>query len=291
MRRLLLGTAALTAMSAAAFAADLPRRGPAVAPAPVYAAPIFTWSGFYVGLNAGGAWGSNRDRLRAYDLGGADAAQLAFIDDFNTLTALNDRGGNNGGFTGGVQAGYNWQFGSMVFGIEGDINYRGRSSSNNWVADNVGGYGYDVAVRSGRGSNWFGTIRPRLGVAFDRTLVYVTGGLAYGGGSGAATITLDNGVDPVTTYTSRRSGSNWGWTLGGGVEYAFNNALSLKAEYLYVDLDRGNNRALFVTGADVLPDVAFRGGAGNDKFHVVRAGLNWKFGGPAYTTGPVVAAY
>jgi len=305
MRRLLLGTAALTAMSAAAFAADLPRRGPAVAPAPVYAAPIFTWSGFYVGLNAGVGFNSGNDRgLRAFTTS-TDPVIVSDVADINAALLAGHRGdSDNAGFTGGVQIGYNWQFGAMVVGLEADINYLDRDRGNrSFTATNVFGGGveddiYDLEVRHGRGgSNWFGTIRPRIGVAFDRTMIYATGGLAYAGSrNGSTSVTVVNVSDDPDTvlarWEGRRGGSNWGWTIGAGVEHAFSNNWSLKLEYLYVDLDRGSDRGLVaVSGGDYANAITFRGGRGDDSFHVVRAGLNWRFGGPAYTTGPVVAAY
>ena len=297
-----LGSVAIAALFAgSAMAADLPARGPAIAPAPVYVAPIFTWSGFYVGLNAGVAWGSDRDRLRAEALPGAFDEERAFVDDFNTDTRLVRDDGGDTSFTGGAQVGFNWQFGAMVVGIEGDINFKGRSDARNFDALDVGyradefgviDPGYDVAVRSGRSSNWFATIRPRIGFAMDRTLFYVTGGLAYAKSGGSTSVTVfDNFDGSETTFSSRRSGSNWGWTLGGGVEFAFTNNMTAKVEYLYVDLDRGGNRTVVAVGDD-LPNVTFRGGAGEDNFHVVRVGLNWKFGGSGYAAGgPVVAAY
>ena len=162
---------------------------------------------------------------------------------------------------------------------------------------------YDLEVRGNRGgSNWFGTIRPRIGVAFDRTMIYATGGLAYagssGGGAGSVSlwdVTADPDVEVARWEGRRRSGSNWGWTLGAGIEHAFSNNWSLKLEYLYVDLDRGGSSDLVsVSGPNRVnvDNIVFRGGRSDDNFHVVRAGLNWRFGGPSYAAGgPVVARY
>jgi outer membrane immunogenic protein len=303
MRRLLLSSAALAVMSAGAFAADLPARGPAIAPAPVYVAPIFTWSGFYVGLNAGVGFGNNDNRgLRAFAAPGAPGPVLDAVDFVNAGFATARRDSDRTSFTGGAQIGYNWQFGAMVFGLEADINYMDRKrGGGNYTLVGTGRYaGYELDVNHGRGgSNWFGTIRPRLGVAFDRTMIYATGGLAYGGSRGdGATVTLFDTAPPPAVEVARwagnrRSGSNWGWTIGGGVEHAFGNNWSAKLEYLYVDLDRGGNRDLVRISGDQRADlVSFRAGRSSSAFHVVRAGLNWRFGGPAYSAGgPVVAAY
>jgi outer membrane immunogenic protein len=305
-------------------------RAPAPAPAPIYMAPIFTWSGFYVGANIGATWGSDRDRhhgLTAYALNPNYNYAANYLNAVLPLGWGHGRDGSRTGLTGGVQAGFNWQFGAMVFGIEADINARGRGGRDRGAGVAVlqqNAFDNEDLVlahssRGSGGSNWFGTIRPRLGVAMDRTLLYVTGGLAYGGnrrGGDSFTLFLDQppknqlleGDEIYATYarTGRRS-SNWGWTLGAGVEHAFTNNWTMKLEYLYVDLDRGRRNAEYTLvdsgnlggiqgGAAIAQNLAFRGGSSRsaDKFHVVRVGFNWKFGGPAAPVmggGPVVAAY
>jgi outer membrane immunogenic protein len=301
MRRLLLGTTALAVMSAGAIAADLPARGPALAPAPVYAAPIFTWSGFYVGLNAGVGFGDDdRSGLRAIAAPGAPVGIVNAVNYVNTGLAARGNRDDRTGFTGGAQIGYNWQFGSMVIGLEADINYldrKGRGAAYTLVG--AGPYaGYELDVNEARsGSNWFGTIRPRIGFAFDRTMIYATGGLAYSGSknSSGEVRLFDTTVVPNAEIArwagSGRNGSNWGWALGAGVEHAFGNNWSAKLEYLYVDFDRGGHRDLVrVSGAAAASQVTFRGDRNDDSMHIVRVGLNYKFGG-GRTSGPVVAAY
>ncbi|MGO4707494.1 outer membrane protein, partial [Microvirga sp. 2MCAF38] len=103
--------------------------------------------------------------------------------------------------------------------------------------------------------NYFGTVRVRAGYAFDRALIYATGGFAYGDVGG-------------NSFNS--SSSNGGWTVGGGVEYAFTNNLTAKIEGLFVSLERGSDR-FFVNEFD------FGGNRKNNEFGVVRAGLNYKF--------------
>ncbi|MFC4172895.1 outer membrane protein [Microvirga sp. GCM10011540] len=236
---LLAGTAAVALAATAASAADLPYR--AAAPLPVIApVPVFTWTGFYVGVNAGYGWNTN-DNGRYFD------PVLGIIVDSES----------DGGFVGGGQIGYNYQVGSFVFGVETDIQYADIGGSNDAFVDGV-----YVGDRSG--DAWFGTVRARAGVAFDRALIYVTGGLAYGDiGRGSSTY-----VDPVfgVVYGSNDDVST-GWTLGGGVEYAFTNNLTAKVEGLYVNLDTSNNN-YFGYYAD----------RNNAEFGVVRAGLNFKFG-------------
>lgn len=230
MRKILLATAAFAAASVPALAADLPsRKYEPAAPAAVYA-PVFTWTGPYVGLNAGvGFHQSNNITVTDPILG----------------TVATYSNGNNNGFVGGAQAGYNWQSGAIVFGGEADIQYAnlGRDRSIN---------GFAYGSRSS--DNYFGTVRGRVGYAFDRALFYVTGGLAYGD-----------------------IGSSWnkttkaGWTLGGGVEYAFTNNWTAKIEGLYINIDRGS-RALY-DGSTGLVYTASK----NSDMGVVRVGLNYKF--------------
>ena len=207
MKKILLASVALFGFAGAASAADLPTR--AAPPAPVFAAaPVFTWTGFYVGVNAGYGW-SNDD---------FDAFDAADIDD-------------DGGFVGGAQVGYNYQIGSFVVGLEGDIQYADFGAEGAFDFDRDGD---DDRFES---SDWFGTVRARAGVAFGQALVYATGGFAF--------------ADDAT-----------GWTVGGGVEYAFTNNLSAKIEGLYVNFEEDD-----IAGFEMEND-----------FGVVRAGLNFRFG-------------
>ncbi len=329
MRGLLLSSVALAVMTAASVAADLPARAPAMAPAPMYAVPLFTWTGFYVGVNVGGASRDDNTRSRqATALPGATAAEVAFANGFNTAAGGLGRGSNDDiNLTGGVQLGYNWQFGALVVGVEADYNALSRGDRNSgsstvtglnnnvfgFVAADLNPLANNLAVRdsgsrSGRGVSSFGTLRGRIGYAFGNTMIYATGGLAFAGGRDsnnnndivAFVDTNGNGVqdgpESFRTFSGgRRSGrNNVGYALGGGVEHAFSNNWSLKLEYLYVDLDGGRNRDLLGTttaGPRRNDFVSFRGDRSEDNLHVVRVGLNYKFGGGARSSGPVVAAY
>ena len=152
LRKILLSTA-LVAAAGSAVAADLPYR--TAAPATAYvAAPIFTWTGFYVGLNAGAAFNNkNTGSIGSFGLVAPN-------------NAIYTGGGSSSdtGFTGGVTAGYNMQFGSFVAGVEGDINYLDRKSGGNGVfpapRDVTAGFDdrTDFAVSRGNGSNYFGTL-------------------------------------------------------------------------------------------------------------------------------------
>ncbi|WP_457094324.1 outer membrane protein [Microvirga sp. P5_D2] len=213
MNKLLLSSVALLSLTAGAMAADLPSRR---APAPIVAAvPVFTWTGFYVGVNAGYGWN--------------DGTNVTFPDG----TVISTNGNDDGGFVGGAQIGYNYQIGSFVVGLEGDIQYAD-------FGDNRYDFGTAGIFEDGS-DDWFGTVRARAGVAFDRALVYATGGFAF-------------------------ADDRAGWTLGGGLEYAFTNNLTAKVEGLYVNLED--------------QDFTFNGltfSTEEQEFGVVRAGLNYKF--------------
>lgn len=160
VRRLLLSTVAAAAMIGSAAAADLPSRRP---PPPAYVAPvpIFTWTGFYVGVNAGGAFraGNNNGFNTAVFFGGA--APLA-------LGATN----NSARLIGGGQVGVNYQINQFVLGVEADGQALVGSNNNNNTFGSIG---------NGTTTSFLGTVRGRGGVAFDRLLVYGTAGVAFGG--------------------------------------------------------------------------------------------------------------
>ena len=206
---------AVLGLATAASAADLPARTYTKAP-PMVA--TYNWTGFYVGVNAGGAWTS----------GGA---------------------GDNSGFVGGGQIGYNWQaVGSpLVLGLEADIQGTSLKSST----DLGGGVTGEAKVPA------FGTVRGRIGYAWDRFMVYGTGGWAYS--KTEATITGPGGSLSDNKWAS-------GYTLGGGLEWAFAGPWSLKAEYLYV---KAKSVDLTLAGTTF--------STGDYHYNVVRAGLNYRF--------------
>jgi len=227
---LLAATAALALAASTAHAADLPSR---YSPAPAYnAMPVFTWTGFYGGLNAGYGW--NVGSSRYYDPA------------FGTVS-----GKRSGGFVGGAQVGYNYQFGMFVAGAETDLQYAAVGNK---------GASYGTTYYPGDSDGFFGTLRARAGVAFDRALVYGTAGFAYGDVGG------NRGYDPVLGHHTGNE-INWGWTLGGGVEYAITNNFTAKVEGLYVDVDTKDN---YNFGGRVNVDR-------DAEFGVLRAGVNYKF--------------
>ena len=244
----LFGSAATVGLflSTAAHSADLPPRR--VAPAPYVAAvPAFTWTGFYVGVNAGYGFGSS---------GGFNDPT------YGTVTGPSS---DNGGFVGGGQFGFNYQLtpgSGFVVGLEAD--FQAAKLGSNGASYVVGSTPYyDV----GSSLDWFGTVRGRLGYAFDRLLVYGTAGFAYGGGS---TNTSYASIYPYTLSDSTRTG----YAAGGGVEYAFTPNITGKIEGLYVKLDRGNAGSTYY---DTGTNAYYGTGRTQDDFGVIRAGLNYKF--------------
>ena len=170
----------------------------------------------------------------------------------------------------------------VVVGVEADAQYLdfGRGRNNAFVSGAVAP-GYYVTDPRGLSSlDYFGTVRGRLGYAFDRTLVYGTGGFAYGSGSADRSFGGYAGNDSFRT----------GYAVGGGIEYALptdsflnffrSSAVTLKVEGLYVNLDRNtrNQGALVVNAANNFPVAYSNVGRRDDEFAVVRAGLNYKFG-------------
>jgi outer membrane immunogenic protein len=224
------GLAALTilATSFTAQAADIPRPVYKGAVRPVVA--YYNWTGFYVGINGGYGWGTS---------------------DW-TFPAVSPK--PKGGLFGGT-IGYNYQVGSLVYGIEGDWDW----------ADIKGDVACGVIATCETKNTWLATFRGRLGYAFDRWLPYVTGGGAYG--NVKATISA-----PIVGAVTSASSSQLGWTMGVGLEYAFLGNWTAKLEYLYVDL--GSFDTGFTTP---IPDNV------SLKENIIRAGLNYKFSGPIFS--------
>jgi outer membrane immunogenic protein len=239
MRKHLLTLLAAAGLGAAtahgALAADMSMPPIYRAPPPLY----FTWTGWYVGLNGGGGWGRS-NQTASFNATGFPAGSTG---NFNT----------SGGLAGGT-IGYNYQMGQWLVGAEADLDW-----SNIRGAVTVPGGRAPFSLTSQL--NWLDTTRVRVGWVWDHVLFYGTAGAAVGGvtataNASAAAAGLAAGVTAADTQT------RFGWTAGAGVEYAFNNYISAKVEYLYVDLG---------TQTQITFD--------NVKFNtnIVRAGVNLHF--------------
>jgi outer membrane immunogenic protein len=241
---LVAGAATALIFALQAQAADLPVKAP-MYKAPV--APIFSWSGFYVGGNVGYGWGSVKpDTISFYQPITTLVAQIAGIDH------------NMDGVIGGGQVGYNYQMGTWVFGLEADISATGMKGS---VTDSVNGYNAESKL------NWLATGRGRIGFTYNRMLAYATGGVAVG--EVKATV---NDFYPSGTVTTTSAATHVGWTVGAGVESALWQNWSVKVEYLYVDL--GSKDQNFYEPAGGWPRIQ---APASVTANIVRAGINYRF--------------
>ncbi|QPF94953.1 outer membrane protein [Bradyrhizobium commune] len=224
MKKVLLASASLLAFGAfaSASAADLAARPYTKAPAPM--AAVYNWTGFYLGIVGGGAWeDSSSPRMQ-------------------------------GGFVGGT-AGYNWQTGNVVFGLEAD---------GAWADVNASASALGITVSSK--TDAMGTVRGRIGYAVNQILFYGTGGYAW----------VDNKIS-VSALGVTVSDTKWhsGWTVGAGVEAFIAPQWSIKGEYLYRSL--GSENYFSNLGVPLA--------SGTLNFHTVQVGVNYHFG------GPIVAKY
>jgi outer membrane immunogenic protein len=238
---------ALLTIPIAASAADLK-------PAPVYSkapmmAPAFSWTGFYVGGNLGGAWAHHDwdDSFFGLDFGG---------------------GNSNGVFIAGGQVGANYQFNNFVIGVEGTFDWaaNNNNSTSGIIVPGVGGNTIQVTSND----TWISTLAARFGVAYDRVLFYGKAGGGWVGNNGFTATDLTTGG----SITGSSSSTISGWLVGAGIEWAFASNWSLKAEYDYLGL---SGRTFVVpVGAPFLVGDTFTT-AGNN-IQMATVGINFRFG-------------
>ena len=263
--------AALTVATAvAAQAADLPTRK--AAPAPIFVPPPFTWTGFYVGLNAGGVWGTGNTEVNAFF-----PASSIYYANYNN----NSLGTGASGFIGGGQVGYNWQSGAAVFGVEADFDGTSMSRSRSIVGtsftNSFGVLPDYFTTNASQRMDWLGTVRGRVGFVAtpdNRLMFYGTGGLAYGGGSAHASV---YDFDNLVGYYGSQSQTRVGWTVGAGVEYAITNNITIKGEYLYYNLGSNNNTISPLSSFPGSPIGSYITAKMTYEGSIVRAGVNYKF--------------
>jgi outer membrane immunogenic protein len=267
----LIGGIAAIVFGQIASASDLPMR------APVYKAPpppVYNWTGFYIGGNAGYGWGNSDATSNFTCPSGTAVLDCQYTIPANLAAVNNAASGSLSpdGFTGGIQAGYNWQVGSGVYGIESDFNAFNLDDSLSGGA-HFPSASTNYAVNASVKTDWLFTFRGRLGWTVTPTaLLYATGGLAV------TDIKVSNAfTDDFTTITFGSSDSRKtkaGWTVGGGLEWALNRNWTVKAEYLYVDF--GSVETTLVTNAVVGgPNVMTT--SADLHANIVRAGVNYRF--------------
>jgi outer membrane immunogenic protein len=276
MKKVALGVVAgLLLCASAASAADMAVKA-RPAPLPV---PVFSWTGCYIGVNGGGIWSDSNRHVQP--------TGQYLVDPFYTTRpellayVTQDYRVDKSGGTAGGQIGCNYQSGAWVFGIEGDAEWTGISDTFSTTYPQTpffnGGALVARTLTVSHQLDALGTIRGRLGYAFDRLLVYGTGGLAIGRVRSAF---FQNFFTAGVTDIGSASETRFGWTVGAGLEYAFSPNWSAKAEYLYVDLGSfsynspasDDPRYLWTTTVTT-------------REHIGRVGINYRFG------GPVVAKY
>jgi outer membrane immunogenic protein len=254
VNKLILPVCILVASSVSAFAADLPARPYTKAPA--YVNPVYDWTGFYLGVNAG--VGLGRDRVQHDPFQGPYSLYVS-----------------PQGAVGGGQIGYNWQTGSVlgpiVLGVEADIQAAGLNDDRTNI--NFGGL---LTTTYSQKLDWFGTVRGRIGLARGPVLSYFTAGFAFGGVKTSVGQSLLGA--PASFSTDRTQG---GWVIGSGVEAALGGNWTGKIEYLYLDL---GNKTDFTT------PLFFPSNLNTEiREKIFRVGLNYRIGGNAAYT-PVAAA-
>jgi outer membrane immunogenic protein len=234
--------------------------------APPPPAEVFTWGGFYFGPHLGGGWAEGK----AQSVSGPGPG---FFDPFRTDL-------NGGGVVGGAQVGFNWQFEpNWVIGLEGDISGAQIDRTENLSPATLQGVPLTpfASLTLTRNVNWLASVRGRIGYAWDRTLLYVTGGGAW------ANVRLEGAlVRPVPLpriFVVGVGDTQTGWVVGGGFEYAFEDSnWTIRGEFLHYQFDGFS--------ADSLPFNGFtaRDTVGNFDVNVGRVGFNYKLGEPSKVT-------
>ena len=285
MRKLYVLLATL-AFSGSALAADLAVKAPPV----ILATPATNWTGFYAGVNGGNAWQDKASSISGdVDSGGGSV----FVDVANSVNTTGNNlafplGGRLSGPLGGVQFGYNWQPARQwIAGIEADFDWSDLKNSAS-VSNPPGGV--TLVQNSNQRLDWFGTLRGRFGYLLtDQLLVFGTAGLAYGETKASANIVnsgalgFNDGVIGNATLfcpgftnclAASQSRVSAGWTAGGGAEYAISKNLTLRVEYLHIDLGTQN-----LTLVAVPPSTgnAFALAKFNNAYDLVRGAVSYRF--------------
>lgn len=263
MRRFVVALLSAAAMGAAsAQAADLPVKAPPISPP-----PVFSWTGFYAGGNVGYGWGDADTSFTPLP------SAAAFVNLAPTTLSPDP-----GGIIGGLQIGYNWQINQFVLGAEADFQATGIDGNATQIPiiqNNGTAFATAGQLNASERISWLGTVRGRIGWAFAPTwLAYATGGLAYGEVHYSAnTDFISGGCAACVQYPASIDKTKVGWTVGGGLEWAFANMWSAKVEYLYVDLGDESTTAN-PSPANPPFQVSYNW---KTQINIVRVGLNYHF--------------
>jgi outer membrane immunogenic protein len=254
MKKLLLGSVGLLALGlSSAFAADMAVKAP-----PMYEpAPVWSWTGFYIGANAGAGWGTTESSLSSISAGGLSVPVNLPIDQ-----------NSRSGFLGGGQIGYNYQMGWAVLGVQADIEGMDVQGTTPCI----------VAFSCSANSHWLATVTGRIGgVVADKTLIYVKGGAAWMNTTHtfSSSSALGLGIGGIGGASISADSTPVGGLLGMGVEYAFSPNWSAFIEYDYIQFQNTN------VGFSLTPLVGVGGATANvniqEKLSIAKVGANYKF--------------
>ncbi len=255
--------------------------GAADVPAPVYKAPVavaaYNWTGFYVGGNAG------------VSAGVAPLIQTSAVPPFPA--GINNQSTHSAfGAIGGLQAGYNWQVSKLVAGIEGDFQFSGQRSDPSCLTFCDFNFQSPTQVQFDSVAQripWFATVRGRVGYAAGPALFYVTAGAAF------ADIKTTYSTTEFTAFNGTVSDTRAGLAVGGGIEAALFGNWTAKVEYLYLDFGAINENFNYSRPGGGFgppgPIPILSVVSGNVSDHILRAGLNYRFGDPMPATAPAMA--
>lgn len=292
--RITIAAAIAVLIGAPALAADMVLK----APPQTLPAPAPAWTGFYIGGNLGDTWGDNSVSTASLVVSDFSRGPASYAASAASGASGNLDVGHTSTLIGGVQAGYNWQFGASLAGIEADLQGLGRGDTGN-LTTKVGPFPFfgaaevvNTTINSAERVDYLGTLRGQLGyLATPALLLYGTGGLAYGHVHASTSISQSNNdcvqfpaqcIQTTAATAGSLSETRTGWTAGGGVEWMFGQNWTAKLEYLHYDL----GAVTFGAGALAYANGSFAGLGGpavstalsTTRFsgNIIRIGLNYK---------------
>jgi outer membrane immunogenic protein len=277
----------IVAIAASLFATN---RAWSADPSPVHSEPApvvvpFSWTGFYAGLNAGVNVSQRTVRPSLYVTDPTSYYTPAIMAEYNPGSF----GAHRNGFIGGGQIGFNYQINTWVLGGEADFmgsTLRARGSAIRTLGiDPITTEPSSIAISNRLQQNWLGTVRARIGYAFDRSWLYVTGGLAYGSVKSSTEMVLTDNLASgraVFNWAGHNDQTKLGYAVGGGVEYALSDQWIIRGEYLYYNLGKITSPMAGTTAVfDGVTDANTEAFAGVTRGaiagSIVRAALSYKF--------------
>ena len=229
-----------------------------VTPSVICHAPAMRWTGFYVGGHFGFIYTMTKFEEAATPLA-LCVAVTGIATDCGTSGTV-----NSNSLVGGIQAGFNQQIGDFVWGLEGDVTWRGHDPGKATFQPAFG-----VVQDFSESNGWLATLRPRLGFSYYRAFIYATGGVAVS--SVSHTLSFHDPLNVFAPLVTQESHVRVGWTTGVGVEYALTTHWTFKGEYLFVDLGSATVTTP-ATGGWWPTTTNF-----SEQEHLLRAALNYRF--------------